>query len=49
MPLPDAGFAGFVDRVAERSYGAAFCMLRERAAAAVGAGIDAPVELRPSR
>jgi uracil-DNA glycosylase len=29
VPLPDAGFAGFVDRVAERSYGAAFCMFRE--------------------
>jgi uracil-DNA glycosylase len=29
VPLPDAGFAGFVERVAERSYGAAFCMLRE--------------------
>jgi hypothetical protein len=29
VPLPDAGFAGFVDRVAERSYGGAFCMFRE--------------------
>jgi uracil-DNA glycosylase len=33
VPLPDAGFAGFVDRVAERSYGGAFCMFREAHAA----------------
>jgi hypothetical protein len=36
-PLPDApggaGFAAFVERVAERSYGAAFCMFREAAPA----------------
>ncbi|MDX6619337.1 MAG: hypothetical protein QOK36_1723 [Gaiellales bacterium] len=33
MPLPDlpggAGFGAFVERVAERSYGTAFCMFRE--------------------
>ncbi|MDX6541192.1 MAG: hypothetical protein QOI71_2802, partial [Gaiellales bacterium] len=33
MPLPDLpggpGFGAFVERVAERSYGTAFCMFRE--------------------
>jgi uracil-DNA glycosylase len=30
LPLPEDGdFAGFVERVAERSFGAAFCMFRE--------------------
>ena len=29
MPPPEPGFAGFIESVAERSFGAAFCMFRD--------------------
>jgi uracil-DNA glycosylase len=29
VPRPEAGFAGFIESVAERSFGTAFCMFRE--------------------